>query len=127
MIPIMMVRMFFRIIRIHCDDGGEHCMIMMTAIYIDDSVSHLVSDNDNDDQLIAVECVSPGLGCTHLARSGSKPPHDGCGRQPCVSEVDHNYQAAVGQPVLVEVSPQRRGDPPGWRGGEVWLLFWSLH
>ena len=68
MIPIMMVRMFFRIIRIHCDDGGEHCMIMMTVIYIDDSVSHLVSDNENDDQLIAVQCVSPGLGCTRLAQ-----------------------------------------------------------
>ena len=49
---------------------------------------HTWSDDDNLDnkwfvkminwQLIAVKCVSPGLGCTRLAWSGSAPPHDGC-------------------------------------------------
>ena len=67
---------------------------------------------------------SPVLGCTHP--SAPKPPHDCFDRQPHALEKHLRYQVAVGQPLLVEVSPQRRGDPPGWRSGEVWIPFCLL-
>ena len=46
--------------------------------------------------------------------------------QPNVSEDHQSVEAAVGQLLLVEVSPQMLGDPPGWRRGEVWILFCPL-
>ena len=86
-----------------------------------------------DDKLIAMQCVSPGLGCTRLAQSESKPPQNGFYWQPCGLGERHQLEAGVGQPLLVEVSPHRRGDPSGWHSalcvfvnGELALGFLEL-
>ena len=69
---------------------------------------------------------SPGLDCKLLSQSGSSPPQDGCAGRPRVLEDRHLSKAAMGQPLLVKVSPQWHGDPLCWRRKEVWLLLWSL-
>ena len=54
------------------------------------------------------------------------PDNHGFSGQPSGLEESPDNQAGVGQPLLEVVSPHRRGDPPGWRGGEVWILFCPL-
>ena len=121
LIMMMMVDLHHHIIKNHNEERIEQCLTWFLMMMI-----LTMNRICKDDQLIAVQCVSPGLGCTRLALEGSKPPHHGFYRQPSGLGERHQLEAALGQPLLVKVSSHRRGDPPGWQCGEMWLLFCLL-